>query len=216
VDPKLRPLLDAIAALDGETIDRELSRFALLSSPAELVHEVVLPLIRLTGENWENGTFQIAQEHMFSACLRNLLGGLLRLQRPDKGSTRILFTTPAGELHEFGILAAAMLASARDFRVAYLGPNLPAGEILSAAAKCSANVVALGVMTTEAMPAIRRDIAQIAAELHPATELWAGGRGAAPVFDGVTRSGTFVLEDLADFDRHLSRWKTAASRESLR
>ena len=215
-NPNLQPLLDAIAGFDSAAINEELSRLALLLSPAGMVHQVVLPLMRLTGDNWENGTFQIAQEHMFSACLRNLLGGLVRLQRPGNGAARMLLTTPSNELHEFGILAAAMLAVAQDFQVTYLGPNLPAGEILAAAEKCAANVVVLGIMKTNATPAVKRDMTWLTSELPVSTELWAGGTGAAEVFDGVVRGGTFILEDLADFERHLSRWKAARSQGSAR
>jgi hypothetical protein len=56
----------------------------------------------------------------------------------------------------------------------------------------------------------------LTSELPVSTELWAGGTGAAEVFDGVVRGGTFILEDLADFERHLSRWKAASSQESAR
>ena len=214
--PNLQPLLDAITAFDYSATNEELSRLALLLSPAGIVHQVVLPLMRLTGENWENGTFQIAQEHMFSACLRSLLGGLVRLQRQGNSPARMLLTTPSNELHEFGILAAAMLAVAQDFQVTYLGPNLPPGEILSAAEKCAANVVVLGIMKTNATPAVKRDMTWLTSELPVSTELWAGGTGAAEVFDGVVRRGTFILEHLADFERHLSRWKAAPSQESAR
>lgn len=212
--PELRTLLDAIESFDFAAINAELGRLALLLSPAGLVHKVILPLMQLTGENWEKGTYQIAQEHMFSACVRNLLGGLVRLQRPRSGAAKLLLATPSNELHEFGILAAAMLAVENDFQVAYLGPNLPAREILSAAEKCAAQVVVLGIMKTNATPSVRQDVEQLASGLSATTELWLGGSGATDVVDGLVRKGTFVLEDLADFERHLARWNVMHSRES--
>lgn len=215
LSPNLEPLLEAIAEYDSDTINRELSKLALLLSPSELVYQVVLPLMRLAGENWEKGKFQIAQEHMFSACLRNLLGGLVRLQSPGNGAARILFTTPSKELHEFGILAAAMLAVAQGFQVTYLGPNLPAGEILAAAEKCAARVVVLAIMKVNATTAIKRELVRLASELPPSTELWTGGTGANEVFHGAVR-GVEIFQDLADFDRHLGKWKTAHSQESTR
>jgi DNA-binding transcriptional MerR regulator/methylmalonyl-CoA mutase cobalamin-binding subunit len=216
MDPNLQPLLDAIAAFDYAATNEELSRLALLLSPAGMVYQVVLPLMRLTGEDWENGTIQIAQEHMFSACLRSLLGGLVRPHRPGNADARMLLTTPSNELHEFGILAAAMLAVAQDFQITYLGPNLPPGEIASAAQKCAANIVVLGVMKINATPSVKREMAWLMSELPASTELWAGGTGAADVFEGMARDGAYILEDLADFERHLSRWKAATSKESVR
>jgi len=170
--------------------------------------------MRLTGENWENGVFEIAQEHMLSACVRNLLGGLIRLQNGGAGARRILFTTPPGELHEFGILAAAMLGVAQDFRVAYLGPNLPAREVLRAAAKSDLHAVVLGIMKVNATPAVLEDMHELAAELPSSSELWVGGSGASTVASGLIRDGLLVLQDLTHFERHLARLKTASSKES--
>ena len=212
--PVLRPLLDAIGAYDYAAANNELGRLALLLRPNELVYRVVLPLMRLTGENWENGVFQIAQEHMLSACVRNLLGGLVRLQRNGGGAGRILLTTPSGELHEFGILAAAMLAVAHEFQVAYLGPNLPALEVLLAVEQSEPQAVVLGIMKSNVTSAVRGDVDRLASELPETTELWLGGSGATAVTNGAVRDGLIVLEDLTHFERHLTRLKATRSRES--
>ncbi len=204
----LQPLVQAIQSYDYAAANEELGRLALLLRPDELVHRVILPIMRLAGENWESGIFQIAQEHMLSACVRNLLGGLVRLQRNGHGAGSVLITTPSGELHEFGILAGAMLAVAHDFPVTYLGPNLPAGEILLAAEKSAPRVVVIGIMQTNVTPAVRDDIQRLAAELPAGAEFWLGGSGAAHVTSGVARDGLFVLQDLAHFERHLLRLKT--------
>jgi DNA-binding transcriptional MerR regulator len=213
--PVLQPLLDAIGAYDYAAANDELGRLALLLHPNELVHRVVLPLMRLTGENWENGVFQIAQEHMLSGCVRNLLGGLVRLQKGGPGAHRMLFTTPPGELHEFGILAASLLAVGHEFEVAYLGPNLPAREVLQAVAKSWPHAVVLGIMKTNAMPTVVEEVRLLAAELPSTTELWLGGSGASTVSNGLTRDGLLVLQDLTHFERHLTRLKATFSRESI-
>jgi len=212
--PVFRPLLDAIEAYDYAAANDELGRLALLLRPNELVYRVVLPLMRLTGENWENGVFEIAQEHMLSACVRNLLGGLIRLQNGGAGARRISFTTPPGELHEFGILAAAMLAVAQDFQVAYLGPNLPAREVLRAAAKSDPQAIVLGIMKVNATPAVQEAMHELAAELPSSSELWLGGSGASTVASGLTRDGFLVLQDFTHFERHLSRLKATSPKES--
>jgi len=212
--PELEPLLDSIEAFDYAKTNEELGRLALLLSPAGLVYQVVLPMMRLAGDKWENGTFQIAQEHMFSACVRSLLGGLVRLHKPANGACRLLLTTPATELHEFGILSAAMLAVAQEIPVAYLGPNLPADEILSAAERCAPRVVVLGIMQTNVTPAVRQDVQRLAAELPAPVELWLGGSGAAEAAGAMARSGAYILEDLPDFERHLTRLKAGNPRQS--
>jgi DNA-binding transcriptional MerR regulator len=209
LNPNLQPLQNAIDSFDSDAINQELSKLALLLSPADLVYQVVLPLTRAVGENWLNGTCSIAQEHMFSASLRNLLGGLVRLHSIGNNPGRVLFATPVEELHEFGILAASMLAVSQGFRITYLGPNLPAGEILAAAERCMSDIVVLGIMKTNATQLVRDEMVQLASGLSAQTELWAGGTGATDVLAGVYRHSAFILDDLADFERHLGRWQAA-------
>ena len=207
----VRPVINAVERFDVQSADAHLNRFALLLNSPALVHHVVLPLMQETGEKWEHGSFRIAQEHLLSACLRNLLGGMVRLHKPAQAGP-MLFTTPAGELHEFGILAAAMLAAAHEFPAIYLGPNLPAGEILSAAAKCGARVVVLGITGANATVEVGRDLAAIAARSRKGTELWVGGSGALEASKDTTRENVLLISDLAEFERHLIRRKSASRR----
>ncbi len=209
--PALQPLLQSLDAFDQEGVNRELSRLALLLSPVDLVHKVVLPLMRHAGERWENGTLHVSHEHMLSVCVRNLLGGLVRLQTGEPSRGIMMLTTPTGELHEFGLLAAALLAAAHGFRVSYLGPNLPAREILFAARRCAPRVLALGIMKVNATRVARADIRRLARELPAAVELWLGGSGAAAVTRGVEREDSLVMEDLESFERHLTRLASVAA-----
>lgn len=207
-DPEiLKPLLEAIRAYDYASASAELERLALLLTPRDLVYTVVLPALRIVGEGWEKGTFQVAQEHLLSACVRNLLGSLARLQRTANGVPRILFATPSGELHEFGILAAAVVAIAHQVGVTYLGPSLPAREILAAASFSSPRVVAVGVTQRNPSPLVRAELQSLASELPEGIELWVGGEGASAALESVSGARTVRIEDLNDFERHLVRLK---------
>lgn len=199
----VEPLVDGIQRCDSAAVDQELGRLAVLLPASDLIHRVVLPVMRLAGERWHNGSLHIAQEHLLSCCVRNLLGGLIRRGQPRRGAPRLLFTTPPGELHEFGILAAAMLASAHGLQVSYLGPNLPAAEVAFAARGMAPRVVVLGIMDTNATAGVRAEVARLAGELPPATELWIGGSGRTAA--GSHLPNTVLLDDLATFEQHLGR-----------
>jgi len=187
---RLAPLVAAIEAMDPGEIDEQLGRLALMLSPRAFVHEIVVPLMREAGARWHQGRFSIAQEHLVSAVMRNLLGTLIRLHAPSGTKPSMVFATPAGELHEFGILASAMLAAAAGRGVLYLGPNLPAAEIVSAAARVDARVVAIGLTPANHRDPVLEDVRWLARRLPASTELWIGGgngfkvsgrRGGAPV-----------------------------------
>jgi len=204
---ELQSLVQAIERLDQTAANTELGRLALLLSSRDLVHRVVLPLMRLTGQRWERGTLQIAHEHMVSAAVRNLLGGLLRLHQGLADAPRMLLTTPVGEMHEFGILAAALLAVAEQYDVSYLGPNLPVRDILFAAAQNPPQVVVLAITEVNATAAVRDDLRQLAAEMPSETALWLGGSGAGAVSAEIPR--ILVVTDFTEFESHLKRVRSA-------
>jgi MerR family transcriptional regulator, light-induced transcriptional regulator len=210
----LRPFLAAIEAFDYAKANEELARIAMLANQRALVYDIVLPLMKIAGDNWACGEFRVFQEHLVSACVRNLLGGLIRTPHARPASLRLLFTTPAGELHEFGVLAAAMLSIAYDFQATYLGPNLPAVEIISASAGCSPHAAVLGILEPSVTNETAREISALAAGLRSPTELWLGGAGAQTVLamaecktDGLE---ILALENFAQFEEQLGRLKLTA------
>ncbi|MGA3370969.1 MAG: MerR family transcriptional regulator [Terracidiphilus sp.] len=203
----LVPIVAAIESFDYAAANLHLGRLAVLLPVSKLVSEVVLPLMQSVGERWEGGTLSIAQEHMTSSILRNLLGGLVRLGTSSTPSRRILFATPSGELHEFGILAAAMLAVADGFEVLYLGPSLPALEIVAAAERTSPRAVVVGIKASEPTQATFEELRILAVKLPKAVELWLGGSNVKTALSSIGNARTIALEDFSELEEHLARLK---------
>ena len=202
---QIQIVLDAVLRYDYAAADRELGRLATVLSARDVIHRVVLPLMRTVGERWHTGKLSMAQEHLASSLVRNLLGGLMRLYSPEQPPARLMFTTPAGEEHEFGILAAAMLAVGGGLGVIYLGANLPSNEILNAARSAGPDVIVLGITSTEAMPRLQLEIRQVAQKLPTRTELWLGGREATRAQTETGGRPTVLLPDFAALEHHLRR-----------
>ena len=136
----LEPVLAAIELFDYTAAERELNRLAAaMPDPREMVHEIALPLMRVTGERWHKGRFTIAQEHMVTALLSGLLAAMLRVYGNARPAAKVLMATPENEHHGFGILAAAMLTAAKGLGALHLGTNLPANEIVLAAKRTRAD-----------------------------------------------------------------------------
>lgn len=197
-------LIAAVESFDTGRLNRELGRLAALLSPAEFVNQVALPVMREVGGRWHAGTMRAAHEHMLTEGILSLLGALAGLNRPAEAQPKLLATTPAGELHEIGIIAGAMLAGARGFHVACLGPNLPANEILFAIERTKPEVVLLGLTTPEPLPAAKDAVREVAAGLPSETELWLGGAGANHVMP-LDRPGTIIVEDFDALEGNLTR-----------
>lgn len=181
-------VVGAIARLDTREVER-LFEFQLFArGPRGFARDFVLPLFVEVGARWETGRLSIAAEHMATFVAGNLLGGALRAAPVADGLPPILFTTPAGERHEFGILVAALIASSAGADAIYLGADIPANEVARAVNHVNARAVALGATaldpsdTASYLRTLRRD-------LDRNVSVWIGGDGGRRVEklpDGVT------------------------------
>jgi methanogenic corrinoid protein MtbC1 len=198
--------LAAIENFDSSRAGDELSRLAAILSPRDLVYRVVVPLMHQVGTRWHDGQLAIAQEHLVSQLLRNLLGSMVGFFRTSNPIMKMVLATPAGESHEFGILASAMLASMAGIEAISLGIDLPAREIGEAAQRLSATVVLLAV--TVANKTTAKELRAIATAIPESTELWIGGAGSAEL--DLSRLGrkTILLKDLPAFEEECRNWKT--------
>lgn len=222
-----KELLIALSALDLDEVDRQILQARLATPVRSFVLEVAAPLMQEVGELVVHGKLGISQEHALSAILRTHLGDLLAQSRQASLVARgtrlprpaLVLSTPEGDLHEFGILLAAILAGARGFRAHYLGPNMPPADLAHAALSTGARLVVLGCAETDsrrlARPLkeyVRLLAKQLAAGRPQGLEVWIGGgcdfdpravRLAVPVVH---------IASLAGFDDHLEQYVQSGRR----
>jgi DNA-binding transcriptional MerR regulator/methanogenic corrinoid protein MtbC1 len=190
----LAPLLRAVKQYDLPVLESELSRHSLLLPPEPLIFGVVLPVLRELGQRWEAGSINPAQEHLVSAIVRGMLGGLLR-SMPRRAQAPIVFAAPAGERHELGLLCAAVLAAASGYAPIYLGPDLPAADIAHAVRQSRASTLVLAAT-------IERDDADAdlgrLRQLPSAIEVMVGGARAEQLRSAIGSRATPIdsLEEL--------------------
>lgn len=202
---ELNAILSAIAQLDYAVAERELALLAAVLTPRELVHQVALPLLQQVGEAWHEENLGIAQEHMTSSLLRNLMGALVPLYRRTSPPAKLLFATPSGEHHEFGILLAAMLAVGGGLGIIYLSTNLPAEEIVGAAHKTAPQAVVLGLIGANGARGATKEVQTIAHKLPAQIELWVGGVKVPAIHKEVKKTRAVILDDFAVLEQHLLR-----------
>ncbi len=196
-------VLAALRRFDASEVEREIGRIAAVLPPRDLVNAWVLPLMRHTGTEWHDGRLSPGQEHLLSAVLRSLLGGIIRAMPHAPRRPNLLMTTLPRDRHEFGILGAALLAALAGVRVTYLGVELPPDEIVDAARRSGASAVLLGLTYTEARPRAAADIERIARRLPAGIELWLGGALAADLRPAAVDA--LVFRDMAAFETALAR-----------
>jgi len=177
--------------------------FALLPL-SQVVNEVLSPLLVDVGERWHRGQLSIAQERIVSAAVRRQLSSVLDTYSRIATGPVMVLSTPAGERHELGILMCALLASSHNVRCHYLGPDLPAAELATYAARVEANVVTLSVLMSENSSGFLGEIGLLAQFLPEQIELWGGGSALAAAGSERLPARLKLLPDLAAFEREIT------------
>lgn len=195
-------VLAAVQRLDGREADRLLAMHFAALGPRSFAHEIAIPLLQEVGRRWEAGELGVAEEHLASSLARNLLGAALRGSDVAARSVPMLFTTPSGERHEFGVLLGALLAVASGANAVYLGPDLPASDVAHAASKLGAGAVVLGVVGLHRRET-QRYVEALRSLLAPGVEIWLGG---GPGADIEAAPGLLRLADLPELERRARAW----------
>lgn len=196
--------LEAIERMDVVAADLELSRAATLYPARPLIKNIVAPILHEVGERWAHRDLGVAQEHIASWLLRNLLSSLFRLYPPTEGAETIVLATPAGERHEFGILLAALMASTRGWRVVYIGADLPAADIAQAVRLTRSKLLALSYVNPQTAETMA-ELEAIATLVPSTTRVWIGGAEAINIRDFIERVDWILVRDLDDLDDRLRR-----------
>jgi DNA-binding transcriptional MerR regulator len=200
----VRQIVDALARFDLAALEARLRQAAALSRPPVLLGELIVPALGAAGEAWRAGRLGLAHERLLSSLVRDVLGSLMRLHAPGKVADRLIFATPAGERHEFGALGAALMAASGGLGAAYLGPDLPATNLVDIARTIDAEVVALGVTGSDgSRSALAREVDTIARSLSRDVELWLGGAAATEL--AAVHPRVLAIRDYQMLERELER-----------
>lgn len=141
------------------------------------LEEVVAPMLRSLGDEWQAGRLSVAHEHAATGRVRARLESLLADLRGGCRGTAVLACAP-GELHDVGLLMVAVALRADGWRVEYLGADTPLGQALDFAASVGARVACLSATRRESASALADGSALHAAP--PRLRLVVGGAGADP------------------------------------
>ena len=191
-------LTGALLRLDRSTATQVAAQ--LVATPYDRqIDEVYFPLLRQMGEMWMNGDATVAQEHFASAFVRERLVGMLDgIADPSADAPEAICAGAPGELHEFGLLGAAVHLAMRGWRITYLGADLPVDQIGPVAHQrrpallCSSLVLSRSTSDCLALAAALR------AAAPSGTAVVIGGRGLADGLPPEPAEGIFFLRRISD------------------
>lgn len=203
-DASLSSALDAIRELDAEALEQLLRRAAVRFGAEPFIAQVLAPLLARIGEQWESGALGIAHEHAASGVVRRLLNWIISAFSVPADAPVLVIATPAGERHEFGAMLAAATAAGLGWRGRYLGSDLPADAIATAARQTDARCVALSLVHGGPRAEVVAELVALRSALGADVPIVAGGGGATSL-STKQRDGVHVVADLRDFAELLRR-----------
>lgn len=143
----LQKLILALQFYKLDVISHELDKVKNNISVREFSLNVLVPLLQEVGAMCSTGMLSIAQEHALSAILKFHVGKILfdYAEEAPLIDVPIVIAAPEGEMHEFGVLIAALLCKHYGVKFYYLGNNLPAESLAQCANQIDAKMIILGI-----------------------------------------------------------------------
>ena len=157
----------------------------------------IAPLAQALGEQWRTGRITAAHEHFATGVIRAFLNRAAKPYATVQDSPVLVVATPAGQLHELGVLLVAASAANLGWRVINLGAGLGAAEIAGAAGQHQARAVALSIVYPADDRNLPGELVHLR-ELLPNTALVVGGRAMPAYRETLNRLGALQTLDLAE------------------
>ena len=197
----------AMAALEGfdwGALDRCIGDALIALGARDFVEQLAVPLMTDVGDRWGDGRLSVADEHLVSGLMHNMLAGVLR-SRGRAGHPTILLATASGERHELGLLMAGLVVAEAGCGMCYLGVDLPAAEVTAAARRSQAAVVGLGVANGESLENSVAELRRVDRDLPATTELWIGGRMARAAAAQLGSTRAVVIDEITALEKETAR-----------
>jgi MerR family transcriptional regulator, light-induced transcriptional regulator len=122
-------LLGTLLERDLGAADCVLGEALAISSPEQLILEVIGPSMAQVGDAWEAGKISVATEHLATNYLRQRLLMWMVSGPPPKPVSPIVLACAPEEWHEGSLLILGALLRRRRWPVSYLGQALPLADL---------------------------------------------------------------------------------------
>ncbi len=172
-------IVDALRHYHIHRCEQLLKKALIANEPLTYLRDILTPTLHLVGTMWHEHKLSIGQEHIFSAAVKRILLGMINtLHSYSTNQPGMLFATPSGEPHEFGILMCCLLAAEQNYNTYLLGADTPAMDILQAAAALNCEIVVLSLTKFPIEPETAREMENIISGVAgKKMRIWLGGEG---------------------------------------
>jgi MerR family transcriptional regulator, light-induced transcriptional regulator len=166
----------ALLAFDEGTAEAVLGEAFALYPLERVCLDVIQPVLIAIGEGWHTGRVDAAQEHFGSALIRRRLAELLRLTTPTGADRLMVAACAPGDWHELGLLTVTLFLARRGWRTVYLGPSLPADNLVAVVERLRPDAVVLSATISESAEILVEVTGRLADRPPPRPLLAFGGQ----------------------------------------
>jgi len=150
--------IDAIVRFDENHLDNLYNQVLALYPINIVTEQLLIPVLIDLGERWMNTDGSIAEEHFFGAFMRNKLGARFHHRNKRTTGTKLLVCCLPDEHHEIGVMLFSLAAHDHGFRLVYLGPNMPLGELAQTARHADCDGIVLSGSLTPSEKLLASDL----------------------------------------------------------
>jgi DNA-binding transcriptional MerR regulator len=152
LDDARERLVAAAHAYDENAVQTILDEALAGFSLETVLLELILPVLREIGSEWERGTLEVGQEHFASSLVRERLLALGRLWGRGGGPLAILACAP-GERHDIGLIAFGLVLRSHGWRILFLGADTPLATLDKAVSTTKPQLVVVASMDDKLLAA---------------------------------------------------------------
>jgi len=162
----VRELLAAFLRYDQPAADAIIGEAFVLFGVEEAVSRVVRPTLVEIGELWHRGEIAVTTEHFASQFIKRKIAGLIGMYDNAHAPWTVIIGCAPHEQHEIGALLLCLFMMRQGWRVLYLGPDVPIGDLLQTVARVQPDMVCMSASSV----ASAEQVALIGAALQTGDE----------------------------------------------
>jgi DNA-binding transcriptional MerR regulator len=189
-----REAFGAVKLMSQVTLQQVLGAASGSLSLPLFLEQFLSPLLKRIGTAWSAGEIRVGHEHMATEVIRHYLQGLL--VRTNRSGPAIIFFTPSGQRHDLGTLMAAVVAASEGWQVTYLGPDIPASDILAVVEQVEPKAVALGLQMIADRHVVEDELRFLRQGLDEGIALLVGGSAVINYQEFLAETGAVATPDL--------------------
>ncbi|MEH7443686.1 MerR family transcriptional regulator [Bacillus sp. JJ1122] len=140
----------------------------------EVFQQILVKVLYKVGDEWENGSISVAQEHFSSQFIINRCTQFMRILPVNPALPKVMAFCPEGEHHQIGLMIFSLFLKKKGNEVIYLGPNTPLEGLTDLIKMKNISVVAISMTNPAPVKKVERWI-QSCLETNPALKFIVGG-----------------------------------------